>query len=62
MHGRFPALLNEEKIDKAASLTWLINGQLYPETEGFVTAIQDRVIRTRNYEKHIPKLRSLINF
>ena len=31
-------------------------GQLYPETEGFVTAIQDRVIRTRNYEKHILKL------
>ncbi|KAL1447249.1 hypothetical protein WDU94_007620 [Cyamophila willieti] len=30
-------------------------GYLYPETEGFISAIQDRVIRTRNYEKHILK-------
>ena len=48
LHGRFPALLHEEKIDNVALLTWLKNGQLYPETKGFVTAIYDRVIRTRN--------------
>jgi len=56
LHGRFPAFLNEEGIDKAVSLTWLKDGHLYSETEGFVMAIQDRVIRTRNYEKHILKL------
>nr|CAI5855885.1 unnamed protein product [Callosobruchus analis]CAI5855886.1 unnamed protein product [Callosobruchus analis] len=35
---------------------WLTSGYLYPETEGFITAIQDGAIRTRNYEKHILKL------
>ena len=42
-------------IDKNASLIWLKTGHLYPETEGFVMAIQDRVIRTKNTEKHIIK-------
>ena len=33
-----------------------MDGQLYPETEGFMMAIQDRVIRTKNYEKHVLKM------
>lgn len=32
------------------------NGHLHPETEGFILAIQDKVIRTKNYEKHILKV------
>ena len=42
-------------IDKSASLLWLKTGHLYPETGGFVMAMQDRVIRTKNTEKHIIK-------
>ena len=30
-------------------------GNIYPETEGFLLAIQDQVIATRNYFKHIIK-------
>lgn len=56
LHGKFPKQLEGENIDKIASLSWLSAGQLYPETEGFLMAIQDRVIRTRNYEKHILQL------
>lgn len=55
LHGKFPNSLLDPMIDKSASLKWLSNGFLYPETEGFVAAIQDRVIRTKNYEKHILK-------
>lgn len=52
MHGKFPNLLQEQYVDKASSLQWLSDGYVYPETEGFIIAIQDRVIRTKNYEKH----------
>lgn len=56
LHGKFPRSLESENIDKRASLHWLESGYLYPETEGFLMAIQDRVMRTRNYEKHCLKL------
>jgi hypothetical protein len=56
LHGKFPKLLDEYNIDKEATLHWLKEGYLYPETEGFVIAIQDRVIRTKNYERHILKM------
>lgn len=55
LHGKFPSLISEPWVDRVASLEWLTQGQLYPETEGFVMAVQDRVMRTRNYEKHILK-------
>jgi hypothetical protein len=31
------------------------------ETDGFIFAIQDRVINTRNYKKHICGLQSIID-
>jgi hypothetical protein len=34
---------------------WLTNADLFTETEGFLTAIQDQVILTRNYKKYILK-------
>uniref|UniRef100_A0A8D8M6J7 Reverse transcriptase n=1 Tax=Cacopsylla melanoneura TaxID=428564 RepID=A0A8D8M6J7_9HEMI len=34
---------------------WLTDGGIYAETEGFMMAIQDEVIATRNYVKHIIK-------
>jgi hypothetical protein len=32
---------------------WLKKSNIHPETEGFIFAIQDRVINTRNYKKHM---------
>ena len=50
MHGRFPGLIDERNVDLQASLRWLLHKDLYPETEGFIFAIQDRVMKTRNYQ------------
>jgi len=38
-----------------ASSKWLTCADLFTETEGFLTAIQDQVILTRNCKKHILK-------
>jgi hypothetical protein len=35
---------------------WLRDGQLFGETEGFIIAIQDHVISTKNHQKFIEKL------
>ncbi|XP_022836903.1 uncharacterized protein LOC111364281, partial [Spodoptera litura] len=53
LHGRFFQALHEPHVDKEASVHWLRFGDLFGETEGFVCAIQDQVIRTNNYRKHI---------
>lgn len=55
LHGRHPNDLSDTKVDKKASNAWLTSGYLFPETEGFLTAIQDQVINTKNYQKHIVK-------
>ena len=38
-----------------ASNKWLTSAGLFAETEGFLTAIQDQAILTRNYKKYILK-------
>lgn len=55
LHGRHKADLSQAHIDKAASNKWLVKGELFPETEAFMLAIQDQVIATRNYRKYITK-------
>lgn len=55
LHGTHQYHLSQEHIDKLASNMWLKTGNIYPETEGFMIAIQDRVIKTRNYAKYIMK-------
>ena len=55
MHGRHPYDLSQQYVDIEASNNWLTNADLFSETEGFVTAIQDQVILTRNYKKYILK-------
>ena len=40
-------------IDIEASIKWLTSADLFAETEGFLIAIQDQVILTRNYMKYI---------
>ncbi|CAG4930022.1 unnamed protein product [Colias eurytheme] len=46
LHGRHIQHLNLPHVDKAASNAWLKRGELFPETEGFMLAIQDQVIET----------------
>jgi hypothetical protein len=55
LHGRHPHDLSQEHVDIEASNKWLTNADLFAETEGFLTAIQDQVILTRNYKKYILK-------
>jgi hypothetical protein len=55
LHGAHANILVHENVDKIASNLWLKEGLLYGETEGFITAIQDRVIATRNHLKYIIK-------
>lgn len=52
LHGTHPYELNQENIHKKSNI-WLKEGKLHAETEGFIVAIQDRVIATRNYRKYI---------
>ncbi|XP_060522496.1 uncharacterized protein LOC132699669 [Cylas formicarius] len=53
VHGGHFSDLHQEDVDIKASNKWLSNGDLYAETEGYLLAIQDRVLPTRNYKKYI---------
>ncbi|CAG5023784.1 unnamed protein product [Parnassius apollo] len=55
LHGRYYKALHEPFVDTVASLNWLRFGDLFGETEGFVCAIQDQVIKTNNYRRYILK-------
>lgn len=55
LHGRFFNSLNQEEADRQASVAYLTAGYLFPETEGFLCAIQDQVMPTRTYRKYILK-------
>lgn len=55
IHGRHYHELEQPHIDKEASNAWLKQGDMFPETEGFMIAIQDQVVGTRNYRKYILK-------
>jgi hypothetical protein len=62
LHGRYFKELEQPEINIQASHAWLKNSNIHPETEGFIFAIQDRVINTRNYKKtHAVYNRSSIN-
>lgn len=53
LHGRHHHDLNQTHVDIESSNKWLSIGDVFPETEGFMLAIQDQIINTRNYQKHI---------
>jgi len=55
LHGRHPYDLSQKYVDIEAPNKWLTNADLFAEAEGFLTAIQDQVILTRNYKKYILK-------
>ncbi|KAG6439021.1 hypothetical protein O3G_MSEX000416 [Manduca sexta] len=61
LHGRHPHDLEQAHIDSIASNQWLRVGNLFPETEGFMLAIQDQIINTKNYRKHIIKDPTVLN-
>jgi hypothetical protein len=52
LHGRYFKELEQPEVNVQASHAWLKKSNIHPETEGFIFAIQDRVINTRNYKKH----------
>jgi hypothetical protein len=53
LHWRYFKELEQPEVNIQASHAWLKKSNIHPETEGFIFAIQDRVINTRNYKKHI---------
>lgn len=55
LHGRYFRALRSPEVDQLASVHWLRFGDLFGETEGFVCAIQDEVVKTNNYRRHIMK-------
>lgn len=55
VHGRHYHELNHPQIDKKASNRWLLNREVFPESEGFMLAIQEQVIKTNNYKKNVMK-------
>lgn len=55
LHGRFRASLNRLEVDLPSSTLHLTKQGLTPEAEGAITAIQDQVVATRSYVRHILK-------
>jgi hypothetical protein len=51
LHEKFPNSLHKNHMDKESFLLWMSAGCIYPEMEHFAVTTQDRVIKTRNYEK-----------
>jgi len=51
LHGKFPNSLQQNRVDKQSFLLWMSAGCIYPKMEHFAVTTQDRVIKTRNYEK-----------
>nr|CAH7731196.1 unnamed protein product [Callosobruchus chinensis] len=55
LHSKHRYRVTQDHINEDQSSTWLQDGQLFPETEGFMLAVQDQVIATRIYRKFIIK-------
>jgi hypothetical protein len=60
LHGRHPYDLSQQYVDMEGSNKWLTRADLFAETEGFLTAIQDQVILRRNYKKYILKQPNIV--
>jgi hypothetical protein len=55
LYRRHPYDLSQQHVDIETSNKWLASADLFAETEDFLAAIQDQVVRTINYKKHILK-------
>jgi hypothetical protein len=52
LHGRYFKELEQPEINIQGSHAWLKKSNIHPETEGFIFAVQDAVINTRNDKKN----------
>ncbi|CAH2018837.1 unnamed protein product [Acanthoscelides obtectus] len=59
LHGRYRSRIEDNAIDTKASQGWLLSGNLFLETEGFIASIQDQLIGTS--EKIIDLCKRLIS-
>lgn len=55
IHGRYPNTLEKTYLNKAASIEWFKTGNIFLETDGFISTIQDQLVMTRSYLKYIVK-------
>jgi len=55
LHGRHSHDLSQQHVDIETSNKWLTKADLFTETEGLLTAIEERVLLKRNYKKYILK-------
>jgi len=55
LHSRHVYNLSQQYVDIEVLNKWLTNTDLFAKTQGFLKAIQDQVILTRNYKKYILK-------
>lgn len=53
LHGKYPNAIKQSYVDEERTNNWLKYSNIFSETEGFVIAIQDGVIHTKNYRKYI---------
>lgn len=53
LHGRHAFDLIQPTVDPKTSNSWPSYGNIFPETEGFMLAIQDQVIETNNNYKKL---------
>lgn len=49
LHGKYRNVMNQQCIDLEITNNWLKCINIFFETEGFVTAVQDGVIHTKTY-------------
>ena len=61
IHGVFMREVAKEGVDQKATHQWLSDGALDADTEGWVVAAQDGVVRTREYRRRILKEPSVPN-
>ena len=55
LHGRHACDIETPDVDTVALKTWMKFGEIFPETTGFMIAIQDHVISNIYYKQHILK-------
>ncbi|KAL1448319.1 hypothetical protein WDU94_012418 [Cyamophila willieti] len=55
LKGKYAKNLEDENVDQALSTRYLKKSNIFSETIGFIHAIQDKTIKTKNYMKYVMK-------
>lgn len=53
IHGAYRKYIEHSNIDEEATNKWLTTARMFDETEVYMVAIQDCVIKTWNYSKYV---------